>query len=333
MIASDGGLLSEPLELTRLQMAPGERTEILIDFSDMIGQSFSLMSYASEFPNGIYGATNPGMNSSMVLNGYNPNPLNGNDFNIMSFQVITATDNPVTEIPATLVEVMPIPEANSNITRTLTMTPENMGMNQLNGNFLINNASFDMDVINYSIPEGNTEIWSIRNQSAIAHPFHIHDVQFYILDRNGNTPPPSEQGRKDVILIKTQETIRFIAKFDDFGGDPVPFMYHCHMLIHEDGGMMGQFVVKKQGVGISEFNLNDNVLVYPNPSNGIIYLETKNGFALIAMEVVDVYGRSIKTFTDLSATESIDLSMLAKGVYFLRFKSDEGEAIQKIILE
>jgi len=154
MIASDGGLLSAPLELTRLSLAPGERAELLIDFSDMQGQSFNLMSYASEFPNGIYGATNPGMNSSMVLNGYNPNPLNGNDFNIMNFQVITATDNPVTEIPATLAEVTPIPEANSNITRTLTMTPENMGMNQLNGNFLINNVSFDMDVINYTIPEG-----------------------------------------------------------------------------------------------------------------------------------------------------------------------------------
>ena len=137
-IASDGGLLSTPNEITRLQLSSGERAEILVDFSSMNGQTIQLMSYASEFQNGIYGATNPGINTFMVLDGYIPNPLNGTDFNIMQFNVVVPNANPVTTIPTSLVTVNPIPESSSNITRNLTMTPATMGPNQLNGNFLIN---------------------------------------------------------------------------------------------------------------------------------------------------------------------------------------------------
>ena len=73
-IASDGGLLSAPNAITRLQLSSGERAEILVDFSSMNGQTIHLMSYASEFQNGIYGATNPGINTFMVLDGYIPTP-------------------------------------------------------------------------------------------------------------------------------------------------------------------------------------------------------------------------------------------------------------------
>ena len=334
MIGSDGGLLSEPIELTRLQLAPGERAELLIDFTGMMGQSIQLMSYASEFPNGIYGATYPGMNSSMVLNGYNPNPLNGNDFNIMSFNVIAQTENPVTEVPSTLVEVTPIPEGDANITRTLTFTPENMGMNQLNGIFLINGGSFDMDVINYSIPEDNVEIWEITNSSAIAHPFHIHDVQFYVLDRNGATPPLSEQGRKDVILVKRQETVRFIAKFEDFGGDTIPYMYHCHMLIHEDGGMMGQFVVTSP-TGISD-NKNDNldIKIYPNPAKNSITISSSNkSNENIEMVIFDMHGKIILSRQIiLNDNTTINVSSLAEGIYTVVLKSSDKISTNKLII-
>ncbi|MBK8372344.1 MAG: multicopper oxidase domain-containing protein [Saprospiraceae bacterium] len=101
----------------------------------------------------------------------------------------------------------------------------------------------DMDVINYEIPLNNIEIWELRNQSAISHPFHIHDIQFNILSRNGQTPPPNEQGLKDVVLVRPGETVRFITKFETFSNPHVPYMFHCHLLPHEDGGMMGQFIV------------------------------------------------------------------------------------------
>ena len=85
----------------------------------------------------------------------------------------------------------------------------------------------------------------MRNQSPIAHPFHIHDVQFYVLSINGAAPPPHLAGRKDVIHVPAgNSVVRFITQFETFYDDHIPYMYHCHMLMHEDDGMMGQFLVK-----------------------------------------------------------------------------------------
>jgi FtsP/CotA-like multicopper oxidase with cupredoxin domain len=77
----------------------------------------------------------------------------------------------------------------------------------------------------------------------MAHPFHIHDVQFQILDRDGEKPAPNERGRKDVVLVNPGETVRVIMKFEDYSDPKSPYMYHCHILEHEDAGMMGQFTV------------------------------------------------------------------------------------------
>jgi bilirubin oxidase len=330
-IASDGGLLSDALPLTRLQMGPGERAEILVDFSGMNGNTVFLMSYASEFSNGIYGATNPGMGAGMVLNGYNPNALNGSDFNIMQFNVGTQTADPVTVIASPLVPVTPIPESESDINRTLIMSPVIFGMNQLNGNFYINNVLFDFDVINYTIPFNNTEIWTIENNSAIAHPFHIHDVQFYVLDRNGNPPPLSEQGRKDVILVKAQETVRFIAKFDDFNNSSVPYMYHCHMLIHEDGGMMGQFVVSDV-VSVKENFNTDGIIIYPNPGNGIIYIDYSEGLNIKKIIIYNQLGKIVDNVNIYYNDQKIQIDGLQKGVFFVKIELSDASITKKIVV-
>jgi FtsP/CotA-like multicopper oxidase with cupredoxin domain len=77
----------------------------------------------------------------------------------------------------------------------------------------------------------------------MTHPFHIHDIQFQILDRNGNPPAPGERGLKDTVRVHGGETVRVIARFEDYADPDRPYMYHCHILEHEDAGMMGQFVV------------------------------------------------------------------------------------------
>ena len=334
-IGSDGGLLSEPLPLTRLQMAPGERAEILIDFGEKEGQTATLMSYASELQDGIYGATNAGIMSMMTLDGYKPNAMNGTNFDIIEFNVIAQSTDPVTTIPVTLVEVNPIPEGEANITRNLNFTPEFMGPDQLNGRFFINGTTFDMDVINYNIPLNNTEIWSITNQSGIAHPFHIHDVQFFVLDRDGNPPPESEQGRKDVILIKPQETVRFITKFEDFANDPVPYMFHCHMLIHEDEGMMLQFKVVDETTGLEDDEFfADEIAAYPNPIN-----EANNILTVISpvqiegYMIYDLNGSKVteqKTATNNSSL-MIDFKGISKGTYILKLMSKSNTYVKKII--
>jgi FtsP/CotA-like multicopper oxidase with cupredoxin domain len=90
---------------------------------------------------------------------------------------------------------------------------------------------------------GSVDIWAIENPSPLAHPFHIHGVQFRVLDRDGEPPLPHERGLKDTVLVDPQSMVRVIAEFADFADPRRPYMYHCHNLEHEDAGMMGQFLV------------------------------------------------------------------------------------------
>ena len=336
-IASDGGLLSEPNETSRLRLAPGERAEILVDLTGMNGESLQLMSYASEFPNGIYGATYPGMMQMMTLNGYNPNPMNGNDFAILQIGVTGPTENPVTAVPSQLVEVNPIPEPQAVITRSLTFTAEMMGPNALNGKFYINGASFDMTIINYTIPLGNTEIWSLTNQSPIAHPFHIHDVQFFVLDRDGAAPPASEAGRKDVILVEPMETVRFIAQFSTYADEEVPFMYHCHMLVHEDEGMMGQFLVVDEQTGTGRDNpASDALSIFPNPAprNQTVYVSTSREGKIYRIDVYNQYGKRMmsKSVGSPASQTNIDTRDLNSGVYVMKIFTGAGTKFSKLII-
>ena len=189
-IGSDGGLLLGPLIMTRLLLAPGERAEILVDFNGMLGESIELMSYGSTIPNSVYGTTNiAGMMGAEIPN-YNNNPLNGSDFSLLQIDITEQNDNPVINIPTSLVNVIAIDESESVVTRTIQISPEDMMSGSVTGPFQFNGESFDMDIINQTVELGNTEIWEIFNMSMIAHPFHIHDVQFYIIDRNGVAPNP-----------------------------------------------------------------------------------------------------------------------------------------------
>ena len=101
----------------------------------------------------------------------------------------------------------------------------------------------DMNRIDETIKLNDIEIWEVKNDPDMPHPFHIHDIQFLILTRDGSPPPENERGWKDTVLIMPDETVRVIARFTDFADPNTPYMYHCHTLEHEDRGMMGQFVV------------------------------------------------------------------------------------------
>ncbi|MBL1278977.1 MAG: multicopper oxidase domain-containing protein [Fluviicola sp.] len=315
LIGTDGGLFTAPLSRTRYRISPGQRADILIDLTTSLGNNFQLMSFASELPNAIYGAAQPGMGAGATnsLVGYTANPLNGNNYQLLDITVTAQTASPVLTIPSTLATFTPIAEASANITRSLTFTSAgNMG--DLNGPFLINGSGFDMGVINYTVPLDNVEIWSLTNQTPIAHPFHIHDVQFFILDINGNPPPPELQGYNDVVLVPGgQGNVRFIARFNDFSDPVIPFMYHCHMLTHEDMGMMGQFLVVNTA-SVEEVGSLENISVYPNPSeNGIINIEVGNYNG--ELTITDVTGRMIEKVTvNNQSTTQLNVKT---GVYYL----------------
>ncbi len=328
-IASDGGLLSKPVRLNRLMLVPGERAEILVDLSGLNGQKIELMSYASQLPRGYYGSAQVGMNQMMSIPGYDSNPLNGSDFEILELNITEATDQAVTTIPDQLVKVTPWDESDVDQTRSLVFTPETFGpSNMVNGPFVINGAAFDMEIINYEIPLNNTEIWEIRNQSMVAHPFHIHDVQFYLLERNGNQVPPNERGRKDVVIVPPMNgTVRFITKFETFANDEVPYMYHCHMLTHEDEGMMGQFLVVDKSSSTKD--LLQGVQLYPNPGRNRIQIELPSTRTLIRL-----YGPAGKLLKEIRSTqkqEILEISNYPAGIYVVHVSDGKRYVSYKLI--
>ncbi len=245
-IASDGGLLKAPVALTRIMLAPGERAEVLIDLSGMEGQNIHLINFGTEIPNAIYGSAQPGMGAGQSIPNYVNNLLNGSDNNVLQLNIVNPTLNPVTSIPTTLINHTPWLESQATVTRNFTFTSTGVGpTNVLLGPFQINGSFFDMNTINFETQIEHIEIWQLTNQSPISHPFHLHGFPFYVLDINGNPPPLNLQGRKDVIHVPAgMGVVRIITKFEDFTHDTLPYMYHCHMLTHEDDGMMGQFLVK-----------------------------------------------------------------------------------------
>lgn len=325
LIGTDGGLLTAPVSLNRYRLASGQRIDILVDLGTSLGQNFQLMSFASELPNAIYGATQPGMGPGATgsLPDYPNNPLNGNDYQLLDITVVGATATPITSVPTALASFTTIPEASANITRTLTFSSAG-AMGDLNGPFLINNATFNMSTINYTIPLNNIEIWEFSNSTPISHPFHIHDVQFFILDINGTPPPPELQGYHDVLLVPGgMGTARFITHFTNHTNDSIPFMYHCHMLAHEDMGMMGQFLVVDPNASIEKISAI-NWSVYPNPSNGTVTIKTQEPREIT---LFDLSGRQIETY---SVNDELIVTIKEQsGIYFL--KDRQGEIVKIMI--
>jgi blue copper oxidase len=113
----------------------------------------------------------------------------------------------------------------------------------INGQAMTSMADL-MDMANVAqVKLGSVEIWNLINRSNETHAFHVHDIQFQILQRNGSAPVANEGGLKDTVVVREGETVRLIMRFTDFADPDTPYMYHCHLLNHEDNGMMGQFVV------------------------------------------------------------------------------------------
>ncbi len=141
------------------------------------------------------------------------------------------------EIPETLASLPEIPAGEQLPTRVFEL--QSMGLRGT-----INGKAFDINRIDESVNQGEPEVWIIRNVRSMmrssGHPFHIHGTQFRILSRNGSPPPLEERGFKDTVHVDPGEEVVIRVQFNHQG----LYMYHCHMLEHEDYGMMGQFMVQ-----------------------------------------------------------------------------------------
>lgn len=234
-IASDGGLLEKPVRLKQVRLSPGERAEIIVKFSD----NENVMLQHKPLPGG---------NKMQGMMGMMARMMSGDDrpFSVMRF-ISQKPEGQVMKLPEQLATLPAWTADQAAITRRFELNMQ-MGMGMMGGDrgggFTINNQSFDPGRIDEVVRLNDIEIWEFTNHSPLAHPMHIHDIQFRILDRNGKLPPLNERGLKDTVLVNPDETVRVITKFENYADESSPYMYHCHILEHEDRGMMGQFVVK-----------------------------------------------------------------------------------------
>jgi len=238
VIASDCGFLSRPFKTNQIRLAVAERVEILVDVSDR--KQIMLKSLAS--------SGGGGMGMMRMMN-------NSSEMDILLIDARNAQQSKH-KVP----KVLPVSSAHPDSRKAVTTRKFELEMGMMGrggmmgkgpmgmmrgggGMFRINGKSMDKNRIDFQVKRNTTEIWQVSNNSPMAHPFHVHNVQFKVLDRNGKRPHPSETGLKDTVLVNSGETVRIVMRFPEYSDAKVPYMYHCHILEHEDAGMMGQFVV------------------------------------------------------------------------------------------
>ena len=106
----------------------------------------------------------------------------------------------------------------------------------------INGRPFDMSRIDVTVQLGATERWTLSSDDG-QHVFHPHQIQFQILTINGEPPPTEESGWEDSVLVNEDREVVIAARFNSYAAEDTPYMFHCHILDHEDLGMMGQFII------------------------------------------------------------------------------------------
>lgn len=241
-IATDGGYLETPVPLTTMEMAPGERCEIIVDLSN--GEPAELLTLFEDQFDDQDGSLGSLINR--LIQTSNPKPM-------PSLRLV-----PDRKLPANRV---PLPEKlgariihpkSAEIVRTrdflLEMKDSARGGHD-NGHsghssmaMTINGAAMDMNVINERVERGVWERWRIRTNQG-AHPFHVHGCSFLIEQMEGAPASPAQQGWKDTVVADDDDWSEIVVRFDYLANEKHPYMYHCHILEHEDSGMMGQFTV------------------------------------------------------------------------------------------
>lgn len=203
-IGTESGLLPAPVRRTRILIAPAERVDIVIDFAGRLNQKIVLQNLAGD------GALRQ----------------------LMQFRV-TRDLTETSSIPAKL-RPLPALDATSAVTRTFEL-----GRTRIGGSWTINGKTFDPDRVDLQPRLGTTETWTFVNKSGSSHVIHIHGVDQQLVSRDG-VAPKSYERMKESWNLGIGESVVLKLKFTDNLGK---FVFHCHILEHEDAAMMAQFEV------------------------------------------------------------------------------------------
>jgi spore coat protein A len=199
-IGTDSGLLPAPVKRTRMVIAPAERVDVVIDFGRRLGQNIVLQNKAAT----------------------------GSLSQLMQFRVTRDLTDP-SSIPTRL-RPLPALDVTSAATRSFEFGRERIG-----GRWTINGLVFDPGRIDAQPKLGTTETWTFTNKSGSGHVIHIHDVDQQLVSRNGVAPARYEL-MKESWQLGIGGTVVVKMKFTDNLGK---FVFHCHILEHEDSAMMG----------------------------------------------------------------------------------------------
>jgi suppressor of ftsI len=219
VVGSDGGLLPAPVEQSRLALSPGERAEIVVEMQP--GEDVVLRSYEPDLGGGFTDRFSGGADRFDVLE-------------LRAADDLDATGS----VPGTLAAGPDLVAARDDL------SPDRVF--ELQGR-TINGSEMDMDRIDEAVEVDTTEVWQVENTDGEFHNFHVHDVQFQVLDIDGEQPPPELAGWKDTVFLGPGSVARLAMQFSDYTDPDHPYMLHCHRLRHEDRGMMAQFVVVEAG--------------------------------------------------------------------------------------
>ncbi|MGW6005362.1 multicopper oxidase family protein [Oerskovia enterophila] len=214
VVGSDGGLLDAPVTTDRIQLSPGDRAEIVVALTP--GERTVLRSFPQE----------------LGVNGFTARFAGGDD--TLDVLELRAADRlePSAPVPTTLADVPVADAASASVTRRFELSGTS-----------INGQDMDLRRIDEVVDAGATEIWEVTSLDDSPHNFHVHDAQFQVLDVSGDPPPLELEGWQDTVYVRPGRITRLLVTFGTMPDAEHPYMFHCHLLRHEDQGMMGQFVV------------------------------------------------------------------------------------------
>lgn len=210
-VGSDGGLFERPEKVREVLLANSDRVELLVRGDGQRGTLTKLR--------------------ALPYDRYDPHtrPTDWNEsLDIISVRYPDSAPLRPVAIPSTLRPVAWLDTTHVAARRTVVFT---QGM--------INGRPMDMRRADFTGSIGTTEIWEVENLVAMDHPFHLHGFRFQLLDRNG--VPEQAPRWEDTIDVPPHESARIVVRFDDFAGR---WMFHCHILEHEDMGMMGVLLLE-----------------------------------------------------------------------------------------
>jgi spore coat protein A len=238
-IGSDGGFLPAPVKLNKFLLGPAERADLIIDFSGLEGKTVTLTNDAS--------APYPGWN---VMNAHWPEV-----YEFMQFRVVLPVTNRKSFSMPAQMPFSRLDESKSFVTRDFVLS-EQLDQQGRSLGVRINGKGYD-DPVTETIKLNSVETWRFFNTSDDAHPMHLHLVQFQILHRQGfdagalkngklqligapRKPDAHETGWKDTAVVIPGDVLTILARFEGYTGR---YVFHCHMLEHEDNDMMRPFEV------------------------------------------------------------------------------------------